>query len=191
MGADLAFLQVLFRLVALAGLAWCVLAGCSSSAPDRTKSSANAPATVGVSSPDFADGAAIPARFTCDGANVSPALRWSGVPDDAATLALVVDDPDAPGGTFTHWVVVDIDPTTGGIADGAPPPGAKQVPNSVGKPSWLGPCPPSGTHHYRFTVYALSRRLDDTATASLDAALSAIQSAATAQGRLVGTYHRS
>lgn len=180
-----------FRLVALAWVAWCVLAGCSSSTPDRTEASVTAPATITVTSPDFADGAAIPARFTCDGANISPSLDWSGVPAGTAALALVVDDPDAPGGTFTHWVVVDIDPATNGIDQGAPPAGARQAPNSAGKRSWFGPCPPSGTHHYRFTLYALSRQLEDAATTSLNSALSAIRAAATAQGRLVGTYQRS
>src|SRR5919198_814018 len=161
---------------------WCaVAASCSSGGPEHAEVSVSAPATITVTSPDFADGAAIPKRFTCDGANVSPALRWSGVPAGTAELALVVDDPDAPGGTFTHWVVVNIDPGTASIDEGSPPPGARQAPNSAGKSSWFGPCPPSGAHHYRFTVYALSGRLAESASGSLDAALSAIAAKATAQ----------
>ena len=150
----------------------------------------SAPTSITVTSPEFSDGAPIPKRFTCDGANVSPPLHWSGVSAGAAALALVVDDPDAPSGTFTHWVVVNIDPSTTAVEEGTAPAGGQQAPNSAGKSSWFGPCPPSGTHHYRFTVYALSRRVAESATGSLDAALSAIEAAVTAQGRLVGTYHR-
>lgn len=177
---------------ALAGMACgAVLAACSAaSVPGHEERTATAPATITVRSPDFADGAPIPPRFTCDGADISPALRWSGVPARAAALALVVDDPDAPGGTFTHWVVLDIDPGTASIEASKSPPGARQAPNSAGKRSWFGPCPPSGTHHYRFTIYALSRRLGDEASRSLHAALAAIDAAAIADGRLVGTYHR-
>jgi Raf kinase inhibitor-like YbhB/YbcL family protein len=166
--------------------------GCSSSGgADHPQSSVTAPTSITVTSPDFADGAAIPKRFTCDGANVSPALHWSDVPAGAGAVALVVDDPDAPGGTFTHWVVVNIDPSTTSIDEGAAPADGQQAPNSDGKSSWFGPCPPSGTHHYRFTVYALAHRVENSAIASLDAALSAIAADAIAQGRLVGVYRRN
>ena len=148
------------------------------------------PTSITVDSPDITDGGPIPARYTCDGQGVSPPLRWSGVPSDAAALALVVDDPDAPGGTYTHWVVVDIDPAVHSVARGQSPPRAQQIVNSAGSASYMGPCPPSGGHHYRFTVYALSRRLALPPRASLHSALDAIAEAATAQGTLTCTYRR-
>jgi Raf kinase inhibitor-like YbhB/YbcL family protein len=142
-----------------------------------------------LNSPAFADGQAIPAKYTCDGENVSPALTWTGFPAGAAALALVVDDPDAPNGTFTHWVVVDIDPSTTGSAEGQPPPGGREITNDTGKASYFGPCPPSGRHHYRFTLYALRTRIGSGPTTK-QAALDAIRAAATAQARVVGTFHR-
>jgi Raf kinase inhibitor-like YbhB/YbcL family protein len=146
--------------------------------------------TISVDSPDITEGEPIPRRYTCDGEDVSPPLRWSGIPQDTVALALVVDDPDAPRGTFTHWVVVDIDPGVTSLARGQSPQGAQQIANSAGRASYMGPCPPSGVHRYRFTVYALSRRLALPPRASLQSALDAIGAAATAQGRLVGTYRR-
>lgn len=146
--------------------------------------------TISVNSPDITEGGPIPTRYTCDGEDVSPPLRWSGIPLDTAALALVVDDPDAPRGTFTHWVVVDIDPAVTSLARGQSPRGAQQIVNSAGRASYMGPCPPSGVHRYRFTVYALSRRLALPSRAPLSSTLHAIGAAATAQGTLVGTYRR-
>ena len=149
------------------------------------------PATVTVRSPAFAEGAPIPARYTCAGADVAPALAWSGVPRDAAELALVVDDPDAPGGTYVHWVLFHLDPALTGLREGRLPPGARQARNSGGKAAYAGPCPPSGpAHHYRFTLYALGTHLDLPDRAKLDQALPAIAKAARAQGRLTGTFAR-
>jgi Raf kinase inhibitor-like YbhB/YbcL family protein len=146
---------------------------------------------ITVSSSAFQQGQAIPTRFTCDGDNDAPPLRWDSVPEDAAALALVVDDPDAPGGTYVHWVVLDMPVETTGLDTGAVPSGAAQAKNSAGRASYAGPCPPSGTHHYRFTIYALSKRTGLSDGAALDKALDAVEATATAQGRLVGTYERS
>jgi Raf kinase inhibitor-like YbhB/YbcL family protein len=103
-------------------------------------------------------------------------------------LALVVDDPDAPGGTYTHWVVTDIPPGTRGVEAGRPPPGVVGR-NSAGHAAWAPPCPPAGTgtHHYRFTVYALPRPLRLPAGTAPDDAVRAIRGAARASGRLTGT----
>jgi Raf kinase inhibitor-like YbhB/YbcL family protein len=147
---------------------------------------------ISVSSPAFADGKSIPAQFTCDGDGQPPPLAWEGVPPGTAALALVVDDPDAPRGTFVHWIVLDMPGDVTDLAgSGALPSGAIQATNSAGRASYSPPCPPSGTHHYRFTVYALSEptRLRD--GAALDTALRTIESTATAQGRLISTYARS
>jgi Raf kinase inhibitor-like YbhB/YbcL family protein len=116
------------------------------------------PQQITVTSPAFAEGEPIPDNDTCDGANVSPPLAWTGVPGDARNIALVVDDPDAPSGTFTHWVVLDLATGVTGSEEGSVPTGGVQAQNSTGRASYLGPCPPSGTHRYRFTVYALSGR---------------------------------
>ena len=112
------------------------------------------------------------------------------MPNRARALALVVDDPDAPDGTFVHWVLLDIRPHTTMIAQGAVPDGAVQARNGAGEASYTGPCPPSGTHHYRFTVYALKAETGLADGASTTAALRAVRKTATARGRLVGTYSR-
>jgi Raf kinase inhibitor-like YbhB/YbcL family protein len=148
------------------------------------------PQVISVQSRQFAEGQAIPARFTCDGEGVAPSLSWQGVPEGAEALALVVDDPDAPRGTFTHWVVLDLPASTTTLDAGAVPSGAVQAKNSGGRASYYPPCPPSGVHRYRFTVYALSRQTGLSEGAELDTALQAVESAATAQGRLTGTYTR-
>ncbi len=174
----------------LVALAATVLS-CTTEQPSPQEVTAmQAPDVISVRSPVFDNDRPIPTRFTCDGANVSPPLRWHGVPEGAEALALVVDDPDAPRGTFVHWVVLDMPATTDGVEQGAVPPGAVQAKNSAGRRSYFGPCPPSGAHHYRFTVYALSRRTGLPDGAGLEQALHAVGSAALAQGRLTGTYAR-
>jgi Raf kinase inhibitor-like YbhB/YbcL family protein len=147
---------------------------------------------VTVRSAAFRDGAAIPARFTCDGPGTSPPLAWSGGPKDVRSWALVVDDPDAPDGTFVHWVVGGIPPATRSVGAGQVPAGGRQAKNSAGRVGYTPPCPPSGTHHYRFTVYALPARTKLATGASTDDALHAVRSAAVGHGTLVGIYaHRS
>jgi Raf kinase inhibitor-like YbhB/YbcL family protein len=148
------------------------------------------PDAITVTSPAFEDGQPIPARFSCDGDNVSPPLAWLGVPSEAKAVALVVDDPDAPRGTFVHWVLLDLAPGTRSLAEGSVPAGARQATNSAGKATYFGPCPPSGTHHYRFTVYALTSATGLPTGAALNQALEAIDTSAIARGRLVGTYAR-
>lgn len=164
-----------------------LLGGCGSGGGERADEPAtDAPATITVSSPAFDDGGTVPHRFTCHADDVSPPLRWSGVPADARSLALVVTDPDAPGGTYVHWVVLDIDPTTTHVAADAVPAGGTQAANSAGNASYDGPCPPSGTHHYRFTVVALSAPTGLGADAGPADALAAVDEKAVARGTLVG-----
>jgi len=163
--------------------------GDSPSAAGESASRSGAPGTVAVTSEAFADGGDIPVQFTCDGDQTSPPLAWKADGASPAAWALVVDDPDAPGDTFVHWVVLDIPGATRSLAAGEDPPGT-QLANSTGAASYAGPCPPSGTHHYRFTVYALPAATglpDDTTTAD---ALAQVRSSATAEGTLVGLYSR-
>ncbi len=122
--------------------------------------------------------------------SLSPPLAWDGVPAEARAVALIVDDPDAPRGTFVHWVLLDLDPASGSLAEDSVPAGARQAVNSAGKAAYFGPCPPHGTHHYRFTVHALSAPTGLEAGAGVERALAAIAGASIAQGRLTGTYAR-
>jgi hypothetical protein len=117
------------------------LAACSSGGGSRGPER-ELPETMTVTSPAFPPQAAIPVRFTCSGEQVSPPLSWSKVPAGTAELALVVDDPDAPGGSYVHWVVAHLDPKQGGLPEGSLPAGAVQLRNSAGKAAWAGPCPP-------------------------------------------------
>jgi Raf kinase inhibitor-like YbhB/YbcL family protein len=149
-------------------------------------------AVITVSSPAFADAAPIPREFSCDGDDVSPPLSWDGVPDDAVELALVVDDPEAPRGTYVHWVLFGLDPAVSGLGEGEVPTGARQARNSGGDVGYKGPCPPHGddAHHYRLTVYALGDRLGAANGAATGEVLSAVSDTAIAKGALTGTFDR-
>lgn len=107
-----------------------------------------------LSSPAFQDSGSIPQKFTCQGQNVSPELNWSEAPADTQSFALIVDDPDAPGGTFTHWVLFDLPAETKQLAEGAPPIGVGGN-NGLNQIGYMGPCPPNGIHRYYFRLYAL------------------------------------
>ena len=108
-----------------------------------------------LTSKDFVDNGSIPSEFTCDGRNFSPHLAWENVPDKTKSFALSVTDPDAPGGMWIHWLVYDISKKMREIEKNSSAAGAKEVENDFGKKPYGGPCPPSGTHRYVFTVYAL------------------------------------
>ena len=109
-----------------------------------------------LDSPDFEDGKTIPARYTCQGLDISPRLTFSGVPAGAKSLTLVVEDPDAPGGTFTHWIVWNIPPKNMRLGEGGrAPEDAVEGTNDFGNVGYGGPCPPSGTHRYFFQLSAL------------------------------------
>jgi Raf kinase inhibitor-like YbhB/YbcL family protein len=123
--------------------------------PSAAPPSSDSGVTMLVTSTDFADGQRIPDRFTCRGAGDAPAVSWNGIPAGAKSVALVVDDPDAGSGGFLHWILYDLPPKDGTLAGDRPPAGAKEGDNGRGQPGWTPPCPPSGTHHYIFTVYAL------------------------------------
>jgi len=108
-----------------------------------------------LKSKDFVDNSSIPSEFTCDGRNISPQLSWENVPEKTKSFALSFTDPDAPGGTWIHWLVYDISNELRKIERGSLPEGAREVVNDFGRTSYGGPCPPSGTHRYFFTIYAL------------------------------------
>lgn len=146
-------------------------------------------AKMKVTSSAFQGGANIPSKFSCDGANSSPPLQISDVPSEAKSLVLIVDDPDAPSGLFTHWAVWNISPQTSTIAEGSVPKGVQGT-NDFGKSGYGGPCPPSGTHRYYFKIFALDRELDLPFGAKRSQLDAAIKEHVIAQGELMGRYSR-
>jgi Raf kinase inhibitor-like YbhB/YbcL family protein len=126
-----------------------ILTACQSPAVDTSNA-----ARFNLSSPAFQDSGLIPQKFTCQGENVSPELNWSEAPANTKSFALIMDDPDAPGGTFTHWVLFDIPAATKQLAEGQPPIGMSGN-NGLSQTGYMGPCPPSGIHRYYFRLYAL------------------------------------
>ncbi len=177
---------VLAVLVVLAG---CGRSGPSPSNPKATPGDAPAAGSLSITSPAFADGSPIPARFSCHGDNIAPPLAWSA-PSSAASLALVLDDPDAPGGSYVHWIVVDISPGPGRPTEGQVPGNGRSLNNSGGKDGYFGPCPPagSGTHHYRFTLYQLPAAPELPPGSAAVQAAQAIAHDAAAHARLTGTF---
>jgi len=141
-----------------------------------------------ISSPAFAENSKIPKRYTCDGENTSPPLTVADVPEGAASLALIVDDPDAPGGNWVHWVVWRIDVGTREIKAGSLPAGAMQGVNSFGKNYYGGPCPPSGSHRYFFKLYALDRDLNLDPGATKTDLERAMKGHVVAEARTMGRY---
>jgi Raf kinase inhibitor-like YbhB/YbcL family protein len=141
-----------------------------------------------LTSPAFADGAAIPAKYSLRGGDVSPELQIGGVPAHAKSLVLVVDDPDSPSGLWTHWLVWNISPKTTVIAEGKAPPGAVQGKNSFGNVRYDGPVPPSGTHHYCFHIYALDAPLNLPAGSNNDAVKEAMNNHIVGSGSTIGLY---
>ena len=142
-----------------------------------------------LTSSAFSNGEEVPRRHTCDGEDVSPPLEWSDVPEGTRSLALVCDDPDAPGGTFTHWLGWGIDPAAGKLGEGEP--ASAEGRNDFGRSGYGGPCPPHGhgPHRYFFRLYALGEEPDLTPGADKDAVKGAVEGAV-AVAELMGTYER-
>lgn len=143
-----------------------------------------------LTSPAFTHNGVIPSEYTCDGNDLSPPLVISDVPANAKSLALIMDDPDAPVGTWDHWVVFDISPSTTQIPKGTEPQGTAGR-NSWGRKGYGGPCPPSGTHRYFFKLYALDTKLNLSEGATKKDLEKAMQGHIIAQAQLMGTYKRS
>ena len=150
---------------------------------------------IKLTSTAFQEGQPIPRTYTCDGVNVSPPLEWSGVPKTAKTLSVICDDPDAPAGTWVHWVLYNLPANNIGIVESMPATekllaGGFQGANDFGKIGYGGPCPPSGTHHYFFKIYALDGELPLQAGATKAELLRAMEGHILLQGQLMGTYKR-
>jgi hypothetical protein len=155
--------------------------------------------TLTLTSSVFQQNGEIPRHHTCQGADVSPPLAWSGVPSNAKSLALIVDDPDAPDPaapkmTWVHWVLYNIPPTTTGLSEGAAagrlPPGTLEGTNDFGRAAYGGPCPPVGRHRYFHKLYALDTALPDLKSPSKATLEKAMQGHVLAHAELIGTYQK-
>jgi Raf kinase inhibitor-like YbhB/YbcL family protein len=186
--------------IAIAG---CGGPGAPATLPEGDSPEPGALMTLRLQSSAFADGKSIPALYTCDGKDVSPPLEWKGVPAAAKSLALICEDPDAPRGTWTHWMAFNLPPDLAKLDEAVAPTETLSFPseaapdlktlqglNDFKKHGYGGPCPPSGTHHYVFLLYALDTRLDLPANAPKRRVLQAMIDHILAAGRLVGTYSR-
>jgi Raf kinase inhibitor-like YbhB/YbcL family protein len=143
----------------------------------------------------FSEGGMIPARYTCDGEDVSPHLTWSGVPEGTRSFAVICDDPDAPAGTWVHWVLYDLPPAVTELPDQvapvrSPPVGGSQGTNDFKRIGYGGPCPPGGTHRYFFRLYALDRMTGLPPGATRKQAVQAMEGHVLAEAQLTGRYRR-
>ena len=142
-----------------------------------------------ITSAAFKEGQEIPKRFTCDGENVSPPLAWTGAPAGAKAYALIVDDPDAPSGLFTHWIAFNLPASTHSLPEGVKP-AANQGTNDFGKPGYGGPCPPRGRHRYFFHLYALKDELGGLKSPNRKQIDAALKGHVIGEAVLMGTYQR-
>ena len=164
-----------------------IIAGASAILLAAIASFAAGGAKMKITSSAFQQGANIPSKFSCDGPNTSPPLQISDVPGEAKSVVLIVDDPDAPSGLFTHWAVWNISPQTSTIAEGSTPKGVHGT-NDFGKSGYGGPCPPSGAHRYYFKIFALDRELDLPVGAKRSQLDAAMKGHVIAHGELMGRY---
>jgi Raf kinase inhibitor-like YbhB/YbcL family protein len=185
------FLQQSASLFGLVGLS---LVACNT-APTGNPSQPQTATTMKLLSTAFNPNGLIPAKHTCDGQDISPPLSWDEPPAGTKSLALICDDPDAPSGTFVHWVLYDLPPLTQQLPEGVPkqpklPTGGIQGKNDFGNPGYGGPCPPSGTHRYIFKLYALDKQLGLQPGATKAQLLKAIEGHIMATAELIGRYAR-
>lgn len=143
-----------------------------------------------ISSSAFENNKKIPSIYTCDGSNINPPLQFEGVPQNAKSLALIVDDPDAPMGTWVHWILFNLSPDVTGIDENSIPKDAIEGITSFGKKGYGGPCPPSGTHRYFFKLYAFDSSLDLSEKATKEDLKKAMQDHILAQAEFIGLYAR-
>lgn len=171
-----------------------LLAGCSTS-PDPLQEELSSAADLTLTSPAFAAGESIPLRYTCDGEDTSPALQWADPPEGTQSFALVMDDPDAPAGTWVHWVLYNLPADARALPENIP--GGETLPDGGlhGRNGWRdfgygGPCPPTGTHSYVFKLYALDTLLQAEPGLTKKALLEAMEGHVLAYGELIGAYSR-
>jgi Raf kinase inhibitor-like YbhB/YbcL family protein len=182
--------------VALVALMMMFAAACAKQPAAITSNApATQAATMKLASSAFTEGQAIPRQYTCSGINISPPLEWSGIPKSAKTIAIIADDPDAPAGTWVHWVIYNLPADTMGMIENLPPTeeikgGGLQGKNDFEKIGYGGPCPPSGTHRYFFKIYALDNELPLQAGAMKADVEKAMSGHVLAQAQLMGTFRK-
>jgi Raf kinase inhibitor-like YbhB/YbcL family protein len=164
--------------------------------PADSAASASKNVSLTITSTAFANGGEIPKQYSCQGQGENPALEWTGVSKEAQSLALIVEDPDAPSGMFVHWVVFDLPPTSTGLTGNEPKSDtlmgtARQGTNGAGKIGWVPPCPPSGSHRYYFRLYALDTLLALPSQTDRTALLAAMNNHVIGTGTLMGTFKKS
>jgi Raf kinase inhibitor-like YbhB/YbcL family protein len=159
-------------------------------APSSANTQINTTTPMTISSSAFLDSQAIPKQYTCDGDGINPPLQFNDVPGEAKSLALLVEDPDAPTGTWIHWLMWNIPPAVTEIAQNSVPQGAVQGQGSSGQNVFGAPCPPSGIHHYIFTVYVLDSKLTLPSYSTAENLQSAMQGHIITQAQIIGLYGR-
>jgi Raf kinase inhibitor-like YbhB/YbcL family protein len=186
---------MLKNVVGLAVALMLLLSSCDESEQVGLRAKGGKDMDIKITSPAFENEGLIPAKYTCDGEDISPPLKWDAVPEDTKSIVLISDDPDAPVGTWVHWVLFNLPPDTRELAESIPPDktlpnGAKQGTTDFGRIGYGGPCPPSGTHRYFFKIYALDTELDLQADARKRDLLKAMEGHILAEGQLIGKYKR-
>ena len=185
----------MIRVVCLLMAAGMFLGACREKKEVEMKAKGDETMAITVTSTVFEEGGMIPKQYTCDGADISPPLSWSGVPEETGSLALVADDPDAPAGTWVHWVLFNIPADTSELAanvalDQILAGGTRNGVNDFDRFGYGGPCPPGGTHRYFFKLYALDSMLDLSGRVTKDNLLGAMEGHILAEGQLMGKYRR-
>ena len=186
----------MLRIISLLLAVGIALGACQAKELPRAPAKGEKKMALTITSTAFAEGETVPRQYTCDGPDISPPLAWSGVPKKAKSLALICDDPDAPVGTWVHWVIFNIAADSTGLPEGVPvepklATGAVQGKNSWKKVGYGGPCPPPGKpHRYFFKLYALDTVLALDSNATSSNVEKAMKGHVLAEGRLMGTYQR-
>lgn len=188
-------MKKMFLYLLIISLAACTASPAQIPQSSETKPIEEAAMSLKISSSAFSNGQPIPSDFSCDGRDVSPALSWTEPPAGTKSFALIMDDPDAPMGTWVHWIIFNIPASTRNLKEGVATDqqlsdGSLQGKTSAGSSGYHGPCPPSGTHRYYFKLYALDSMLSLTAKADKKALLAAMESHILANAELMGTFKR-
>jgi len=172
-----------------------VVGACKGENSDKPGEKGEVSMALKITSLAFDEGDMIPKQYTCDGADISPPLSWSGMPEGTKSLALIADDPDAPSKTWVHWVLFNLPPDTAGLPEKVPSDdtlsnGARHGKTDFGRLGYGGPCPPGGTHRYFFKLYALDAILDLEVGVTKAELLKAMEGHVLAEGQLMGKYKR-
>jgi Raf kinase inhibitor-like YbhB/YbcL family protein len=186
---------MLKRIVIFSGLPILLFCSCKDRGQAGSAPAGGKKMEIKITSPAFEDNGLIPPRYTCDGADISPPLQWDALPEGTKSIAIICDDPDAPMGTWVHWVLFNLPAETKELVENIPPDrtlpdGASQGISDFGRIGYGGPAPPSGTHRYFFKIYALDTQIDLTSGANKRQLLNAMQGHILGRGQLIGKYKR-